>query len=95
MKEVKQEGEKKVSQMKQQLREEQTRSKQREQEIDQLKRYYSDTDSIGLILHGAHVRAWLLTLAYFKSNWRHTVVFVIPHDYAKGIFCPSSVVRGY
>ena len=49
MKEVKQEGEKKVSQMKQQLREEQTRSKQREQEIDQLKRYYSDTDSIGLI----------------------------------------------
>ena len=49
MKEVKQEGEKKVSQMKQQLREEQTRSKQREQEIDQLKRYYSDTDDVGLI----------------------------------------------
>ena len=36
MKEVKQEGEKKVSQMKQQLREER---KQKEEEIDLLKRY--------------------------------------------------------
>ena len=39
VKEVKQEGEKKVSQMKQQLREEQTKYKQREEEIDKLKRY--------------------------------------------------------
>jgi hypothetical protein len=38
VKEVKQEGEKKVSQMRQQLREEQDISKQKEEEIDMLKR---------------------------------------------------------
>ena len=39
MKEMKQEGEKKVSQVKQQLKEEQTKLKWREEEIDKLKRY--------------------------------------------------------
>ena len=38
MKEVKQEGDKRISQMKQQLKEEQTKSIQKEEEIDKLKR---------------------------------------------------------
>ena len=38
MREVKQEGEKKVSQVKQQLIEEQAKSRQKEEEIDKLKR---------------------------------------------------------
>ena len=42
MKEVQKEGEKKVSQMKQQLIKEQTKSKQKEEEIDKLKRYVLD-----------------------------------------------------
>ena len=37
--EVRQEGEKKISQMKQELKEEQTKSKQREDEIAELRRY--------------------------------------------------------
>ena len=36
---VKRTGEKKVSQMKQELKEEQTKSKQKEEEIEKLKRY--------------------------------------------------------
>ena len=38
MKEVKQEGDKRISQMKQQLKEEQTKSRQKEEEIDKLRR---------------------------------------------------------
>ena len=37
--EIRQEGEKKLSQMNQQLKEEQAKSKQREEEIAQLRRY--------------------------------------------------------
>ena len=38
MREVKQEGDKKIFQMKQQLKEEQTKSRQKEEEIDKLRR---------------------------------------------------------